>query len=235
MTKHKKTKPAPPSDALADSEQHDDLIILDGSSGHVYANPDPDQLAYFTQKREQFLAYERNLLASKDLPALTTDGQSIELSANIELPRELDSVLAYGADSIGLYRTEFLYLTQTDLPTEEEQYRAYRSILEQMSPRPVIMRTLDLGGDKLHTELSSSHEANPALGWRAIRLCLGNQAMFKVQLRALLRASTVGNLKLMFPMISQKHELQTALAVLDVVKIELQREHIAFDHDLEIG
>jgi phosphotransferase system enzyme I (PtsI) len=209
------------------------LLILDGTAGVIFVDPDEQTIRKFEETRTQLSVLEDALLALKKLPAVTQDGRMIELSANIELPMEVEDALAYGADGIGLYRTEFLYLLRHTLPTEEEQYQAYRAIAERLAPKPVIIRTLDLGMDKL--SMSESHEANPALGFRGIRICLGRPEMFKIQLRAILRASAVGNLRVMFPMISGLEELRQARSVLRDLQQDLTREGVAYDPAMPTG
>ncbi|MCJ7578196.1 MAG: phosphoenolpyruvate--protein phosphotransferase, partial [candidate division Zixibacteria bacterium] len=158
-----------------------------------------------------------------------------ELSANIELPQDTDSALEYGAQGIGLFRTEYLYLAQSDLPSEEEQYHAYQEVAFKVFPKPVILRTFDLGGDKFGQNMGSLYEANPFLGWRAIRACLDLPEIFKIQLRAMLKASAKKNIKIMFPMISEVEELKSAKALLEEVKDELREKKIPFDENIEVG
>ncbi len=212
-----------------------DLVIVDGNRGVVVVNPDESTLRTYEKKRKDFQSFTRELSALRDLPAITLDGYSIDLSANIELPGEVDSAIAHGAKGIGLYRTEFLYLTSARLPGEEEQYEAYNEVAEKIHPHSVIIRTLDLGGDKVASLETCPQELNPFLGWRAIRFCLSNPGIFKIQLRAILRASTRGNVKVLFPMISSVEELKQAKAALEEVKAELAREGVPFDPDIEVG
>ncbi len=172
----------------------------------------------------------------RETTSITRDGRHIVLSANIELPQDVDAVGANGAEGIGLYRTEFLYLNRETLPSEDEQYETYRKVAERVSPNPLIIRTFDLGGDKLATgEADTGDELNPFLGWRAIRFCLENQDMFKTQLRAILRASAVGNVKVMFPMISGLDELRRAIAVVDECKEQLRDSKTEMAEKLEVG
>lgn len=215
--------------------RHGDLLILDGIRGVVYINPDQETLKLYQREKERFIQYERELLTFKDLPATTLDGRTVEVVANIELAEEIDSAIYYGAQGIGLYRTEYLYLARSSLPSEEEQYQAYRYIAEKMAPYPVIIRTFDLGGDKLLTGQDTVHELNPFLGWRAIRVSLKLLEVFKTQLRAILRASVMGNLRIMFPMISGLEELRRAKAILEETKQDLREERIAFDENCELG
>lgn len=210
-----------------------DLLIIDGNAGLIYVDPDPATVRMFEETRVQLSVLEQELLKLLDFPATTTDGHTVELSANIEQPDEVETVLSHGADSIGLYRTEFLYLRR--LPTEEEQYQAYLSIAKQMAPKPVIIRTLDLGMDKMPSNGMMEPEANPALGFRGIRICLERPDIFMVQLRAILRASVVGNLRIMFPMISRITELRASREVLEEVKLDLDDEGIPYDRSLSIG
>jgi phosphotransferase system enzyme I (PtsI) len=171
----------------------------------------------------------------RERSATTRDGEHIVLSANIELPDDVTSVSAHGAEGIGLYRTEFLYLDRDSLPGEEEQYQTYRRVAESVRPHPLIIRTFDLGGDKIAGGIDVSDELNPFLGWRAIRFCLEHPEVFKPQLRAILRASELGNVKLMFPMISGKAELRRAIEMVDECKSELASAGIPFNTEMQIG
>jgi len=215
--------------------KHQDTLIVDGNKGLLFVNPDKKTLDRYKQARGKFEEVERDLLRLKDLPAETKDGKRVELSANIELPEEMPSVLAHGARGIGLYRTEFLYLDRSDLPYEEEQYKAYRKVAEQVAPYSVIIRTMDLGGDKFISQLDIPYEMNPFLGWRAIRFSLAKPEIFKAQLRAILRASAHGKLKIMYPMISGVEELREANELLESAKAELKKKKISFDKKIEVG
>jgi phosphotransferase system enzyme I (PtsI) len=206
--------------ALAD---RGDWIVVDGARGVVIINPTPGERADYEVARERFLEHERELLRTRDLPATTQDDLTIRLAGNIEFAEEVPSLLSHGGEAVGLYRTEFLYLQREQLPTEEEHYLDARRILEALAPRPVTIRTFDLGGDKLPAGLRS-HAENPALGLRAIRYCLRQPDMFRAQLRGLLRAGQHGNLKLMFPMISGIAELRAAKRAMLDVREELRRE-----------
>jgi phosphotransferase system enzyme I (PtsI) len=206
--------------ALAD---RGDWIVVDGARGVVIINPTPGERADYEVARERFLDHERELLRTRDLPATTQDELTVRLAGNIEFAEEVPSLLSHGGEAVGLYRTEFLYLQRERLPTEEEHYLDARRILEALAPRPVTIRTFDLGGDKLPAGLRS-HAENPALGLRAIRYCLRQPDMFRAQLRGLLRASPHGNLKLMFPMISGIAELRAAKRAMMDVRDELKRE-----------
>ena len=212
-----------------------DLLIVDGTSGAVIINPDEEILKHYRREEVEIKVFEKKLEELKDLPAETLDGHRVELAANLEIPEEMPSILAHGAVGIGLYRTEFFYLNRAGLPTEDEHYQAYKSVAEQMAPHPVIIRTLDLGGDKFTSQLEIPREMNPFMGWRAIRFCLERPDIFKVQLRAILRASAHGNLKIMYPMISGVEELKRANGVLEEVRKELREKGISFNKDLEVG
>ncbi len=209
------------------------MMILDGNAGLIYLDPDEPTIKRYKEIQLQLSALEYKLQELHDLPAITKDGRRIELLANIELPEEVDDVLSHGADGIGLYRTEFLYLLRHGLPSEEEQYQTYKTIAERVAPKLIIVRTLDLGADKMPTYVS--HEPNPALGLRGIRFCLNRPEMFKVQLRAILRASIGGNLRVMFPMISGLKELRHAKALLEEAKQDLIGEGIPFDRSVSVG
>jgi phosphotransferase system enzyme I (PtsI) len=212
-----------------------DQLIVDGNRGIVVVNPHEETVQRYNREIFRLKAFEDELAEIRDKPAVTTDGHRVVLSANIELPEELDNVRANGAEGIGLYRTEFLYMSRDELPGEAEQYEAYKTILGGLAPNPVIIRTFDLGGDKFISHLDIPFELNPFLGWRAIRFCLERVDIFKTQLRAVLRASVHGNLKLMYPMISSVDEITSANAVLDEAKEELLREGLPFEENFEIG
>ena len=212
-----------------------ELVVVDGTHGEVVIDPDPDTIRRYEVEQRRIHEVNRRLLQLKDLPAETLDGHQVMLSANIELPDEIPSVIAHGADGIGLYRTEFFYLNRADLPSEEEQFQAYKAVAEQLKPHQVIIRTVDLGGDKFLSPLELPSEMNPFMGWRAIRFCLARPDIFRVQLRAILRASSYGKLKLMYPMISGLDELRRANEILKETQDELSREGIAFDTDMEVG
>jgi phosphotransferase system enzyme I (PtsI) len=210
-----------------------DWLIVDGGRGVVVINPTPGERADYEAARERYQEHERALLATRDLPARTQDDVTVQLAGNIEFVEEVPSLLSHGGEAVGLYRTEFLYLGRVDLPNEEEHYQNYRRILEALAPRPVTIRTFDLGGDKLPVGMRS-HAENPALGLRAIRYCLRQPDLFRTQLRALLRASVHGNLKIMFPMISGVAELRAAKRMLADVREELAREAVPF-RDVPVG
>ncbi len=212
-----------------------DQLIIDGSRGIVVVNPHEDTVQRYNREIFRLKAFDDELAEIRDQPAVTTDGHRVVLSANIELPEELDNVRANGAEGVGLYRSEFLYMSRDELPGEDEQYAAYKSILAGLAPNPVIIRTFDLGGDKFISHLDIPFELNPFMGWRAIRFCLERVDIFKTQLRAILRASVHGNLKLMYPMISSVDEIISANAVLDEAKEELLRDGLPFEENFEIG
>ncbi|MBN1835734.1 MAG: phosphoenolpyruvate--protein phosphotransferase [Spirochaetales bacterium] len=215
--------------------QAGDPVIVDGSRGIVIVRPDEETLREYERSREAWQKHELQLLNLNELKAETRDGKLILLESNIEIPEEIDSVLAHGADGIGLYRSEFLYILPKRFPSEEQQVTAYARVLESMKPREVTIRTLDLGGDKVIPGVRTVEESNPILGWRAVRFCLSRPEIFKTQLRALLRASVHGNLKIMFPMISGLEELESTLEVLEQAKQELRAEGRPFDEGVPVG
>ncbi len=212
-----------------------DTLIVDGLSGEVIVNPSEEILAEFQDRRLKCQERRAFLFKQAEKPAVTLDGHRVTIKANLELVDEIPLVLEYGAEGIGLYRTEYLYVTRRELPSEEELFSAYCQVVEGVRPRPVTIRTLDLGGDKFASELDLPEEINPALGLRAIRLCLKNPSLFKVQLRAILRASAYGRVRIMFPMISGFSELLEAKKLLAEVKEELRREGIPFDDSVPVG
>ncbi len=212
-----------------------DILIVDGSMGIVIIDPDEETLGSYRREEEKLKTITEKFFLVKDIPATTLDGKHIEVNANIELPDEVTSVKLHGGQGIGLYRTEFFYMNRRDLPSEEEHYQAYKYAAEELKPSAVIIRTLDLGGDKFLSQLEIPKEMQPFLGWRAIRFCLARPDIFKVQLRAILRASVHGKLKLMYPMISGIEELQQANKIFKEVQEELKEEGIAFDNNIEVG
>ena len=219
------------SETLADGE----YALLDGYNGVIIVNPTDQTLFEYGQLVRRHVSLEEKLHDLQDKPAVTVDGHRIILSANIEQADDVDSVIACGAEGVGLYRTEYLFINHTSLPSEEEQYQAYHQVAVRLKPHPVIIRTLDLGGDKFLARLNLPREMNPFLGWRAIRLCLEERDVFRTQLRAILRASAEGNLKMMYPMISGLDEINQANALLEACKVELRAENKAFDEKLEVG
>ncbi|OGW81120.1 MAG: phosphoenolpyruvate--protein phosphotransferase [Omnitrophica bacterium RIFCSPLOWO2_12_FULL_44_17] len=210
-------------------------IIVDGHRGILIVEPDLATIENYSQQERRFVQLVSELDKLKSLPAETLDGHRIRLEANIEFPDEIPSVLAHGAEGIGLYRTEYFYMNRRDLPNEQEQYEAYRIVVEKLAPSPVIIRTLDLGGDKFLSFLDMPQEMNPFMGWRAIRFCLSEVEIFKTQLRAILRASVHGNLKVMYPMVSNVQEIRRANEILEQAKQELRNEQIAFDNQIDVG
>ncbi|MBU0503298.1 MAG: phosphoenolpyruvate--protein phosphotransferase [Candidatus Omnitrophota bacterium] len=212
-----------------------DILIVDGSMGMIIVNPDEDTLLNYQKEEEILKGLSDKLLVDKDLPAVTQDGESVEIIANIEFPDEVPSVKLHGAQGIGLYRTEFFYMNRKDLPTEEEHFQAYKYVAEEMKPYPVIIRTIDIGGDKFLSQFDIPKEMQPFMGWRAIRFCLARPDLFKLQLRAILRASVYGKLKMMYPMISGIEELKQANVILEQCKKELKEKRVPFDDDIEVG
>jgi phosphotransferase system enzyme I (PtsI) len=210
-------------------------IVLNGSSGIVVTNPDRGALIRHEGEEKQFRKQADELLSLRDLPAETLDGHRIAIKANIEFPEEAEQVSHYGAEGIGLYRSEFLFLAPGKSAEEEVQFRAYRHVLKTMGNLPVTIRTVDVGGDKILPDLQSLDEKNPLLGWRAIRFSLANPELFKAQLRAILRASVNGNVKIMFPMISGIEELERALALFDEAREECRQRACPFAGDIEVG
>jgi len=211
------------------------LIVLDGNKGRVIINPTPEQIERYYEQQREFFFYRRKLEDLKSLPPQTLDGREVELAANIAGPEEVGIALKNGAEGIGLYRTEYLYMNRQNLPGEEEQLRAYKTIAEKVFPNSVVIRTIDLGGDKFQSHFPVPPQINPFMGWRAIRLCLEKVDIFKAQLRAVLRASYFGKVKLMYPMISGVEEVRRANEILSEVKNELRKEGIPFDEDIEVG
>ena len=211
-----------------------DTIALDGSTGEVLLSPDPEEVQRFEAAGVAAKFREAVLLGDRDLPARTLDGCQVQMLANIEFPEEVPSVLAHGGEGVGLYRTEFLYLNREELPSEEEHFRAYSGILERMQGRPVTIRTLDLGGDKLPIG-HRSHEPNPALGLRAIRFTLRHPQLFRTQVRALLRASVHGKLQIMLPMVAAVGELRDAKVQIELIRQELLREGRPVAEKIPVG
>jgi phosphotransferase system enzyme I (PtsI) len=219
--------------AKLETSQH---VLVDGSDGLLIVNPAPETIAHYAELESRRARVVAQLKELRTTRSTTRDGRHIVLSANIELPDDVEAVAANGAEGIGLYRTEFLYLNRTTLPTEDEQFETYRKVAQRVRPDPLIIRTFDLGGDKLAPgTVDITDELNPFLGWRAIRLCLERIDLFKTQLRAILRASAVGNIKIMFPMISGLDELRAAKAVLAECNEELRRSGIPLDDEIEVG
>jgi phosphotransferase system enzyme I (PtsI) len=213
----------------------EDFIIVDGTGGVVILNPDQATIEEYQVKQKEHEYFEKTLFKYSKLPAETKDGFRVKICANIELIEEIPSVLKYGAEGIGLYRTEFLYLNRAGLPTEKEHFEAYKKVLEKISPCPATIRTLDIGGDKFLSPVNLAEEMNPALGLRAIRFCLKEMDIFKVQLKSILKASVYGKLRILFPMISGIEEIREVKEILEEVKDELRKKKIPFDEKIEIG
>lgn len=221
--------------SMMEELKDEEWVILDALEGTIIINPDKGQIESYKQKQEEYLAGKQLLAQLKDEPAMTKDHAFFELCANIGNPSDADRILNYGAEGIGLYRTEFLYMENSHFPTEEEQFTAYKVVAEKMGDKPVIIRTLDIGGDKALPYFTFEHEENPFLGWRAIRICLDQVDVLKTQLRAILRASAFGNLKIMYPMIISKEELLQANEILEACKGELRSEGTKFNPDIQVG
>jgi phosphotransferase system enzyme I (PtsI) len=216
--------------------KHGDTIVLDAKQGEVIINPNEAELKEYSDRREAFLKEKEALQVLLDKPSITTDGHQVELVANIGSPKDMDNVLSNGAEGVGLYRTEFLYMESTeDFPSEEAQYEAYKVVLEAAEGKRVVVRTLDIGGDKTLPYFQFDPEMNPFLGYRAIRLCLDRKDIFKTQIRALLRASVYGKLAIMFPMIATVDEFKAAKDFVLETKEELKAEDIKVSDSIEIG
>ncbi|WP_050181598.1 phosphoenolpyruvate--protein phosphotransferase [Domibacillus robiginosus] len=215
--------------------QNGDLIIIDGLQGEVHINPTEEVAAEYKKRAEAYAQQKAEWAKLVNEETVTADGRHVELAANIGTPADLEGVKANGGEGVGLYRTEFLYMGRDNLPTEEEQFESYKAVLEGMEGKPVVVRTLDIGGDKELPYLNLPHEMNPFLGFRAIRLCLEEQDIFRTQLRALLRASVHGNLKIMFPMIATVNEFRQAKAVLLEERAKLEAEGVSVAENIELG
>ena len=212
-----------------------DFIAFNGDTGEVIINPDEETISTYTKLKTDFEEYKKALELLKGQASCTTDGRHVELAVNIGTPNDVEGLIKNDAEGVGLYRTEFLYMDRTDFPSEEEQYNAYKAVLEGMSGKPIVIRTLDIGGDKKLDYLPMDEEMNPFLGYRAIRLCLDRKEIFITQLRALYRASVHGKLRIMFPMISSLEELLQAKEVCEEVKAQLKTEGIPYSDDVEVG
>nr|WP_319487391.1 phosphoenolpyruvate--protein phosphotransferase [uncultured Caproiciproducens sp.] len=210
-------------------------IIVDGATGDIILEPDEQTLLEYQKKQKDFQGYQQDLKLLKGTKAITKNGIVIEINANIGHPEDVEMVLENDADGIGLFRSEFLYMESKKFPTEEEQFKAYKTVLEKMGGKRVIIRTLDLGADKQVPYLDIPHEENPAMGYRAIRICLDRQDLFVTQLRALIRASAYGRLAIMFPMIISVDEVKQIKLIVEKVKKDLTEEKIAFASDFELG
>ncbi|AKC76600.1 MULTISPECIES: phosphoenolpyruvate--protein phosphotransferase [Staphylococcus] len=212
-----------------------DMVIVDGITGDVIVDPTEDELIAYQNKRERFFEDKKELQKLRDAETVTIDGEHAELAANIGTPDDLYGVMENGAEGIGLYRTEFLYMGRDQMPTEDEQFEAYKKVLETMKDKRVVVRTLDIGGDKELPYLNLPKEMNPFLGYRAIRLCLDQQDIFRTQLRALLRASVYGKLNIMFPMVATINEFRDAKAILLEEKENLKNDGHDVSDDIELG
>ncbi|EIA4797246.1 phosphoenolpyruvate--protein phosphotransferase [Staphylococcus pseudintermedius] len=221
--------------SISESVQQGDMVIVDGLTGDVIVNPSDDEIKSYQHKRESFFADREALKQLRDEPSKTLDGHEVELAANIGTPNDLEGVHNNGAEGIGLYRTEFLYMGRDNMPTEDEQFEAYKKVLESMEGKRVVVRTLDIGGDKELPYLNLPEEMNPFLGYRAIRLCLDQPEIFRPQLRALLRASAYGKLNIMFPMVATIQEFRDAKALLLEEKENLKQEGVEVSDDIELG
>ena len=221
---------------LTELIDNEDTVIVDGYEGALIVNPPAPLIEEYKSKVTRHAEYEKQLLKNRKLKTITRDGRRLTLQANIELVEEIDDAVKFGAEGIGLYRSEFLYIAKSPLlPTEEEHFEVYRRLTEAMAPDPVIIRTFDLGGKKLAREVMGSEEDNPVLGLRALRLCMKHRDMFRVQLRALLRASAFGNMKIMFPLVSGIPELRQVKTLIREIRTELDTEGVAYNPDLKIG
>ncbi len=215
--------------------RNQDYLIVDGERGMVVVNPKEETLSQYKSQQTKIQETRDRIQEIKDLPCETTDGKKIGLYANLELPEEMPAIISSGADGIGLYRTEFFYMNRMDLPSEDEQFEVYKNVVEQMKGGMVTIRTLDIGGDKFLSTLQIPIDMSPSLGWRGIQFCLRQPDIFKTQLRAILRASAFGNLRLMYPMISGVQELRQANALLEEAKLNLKEEGVAFDENMPVG
>ncbi|MBB5172665.1 phosphoenolpyruvate--protein phosphotransferase [Texcoconibacillus texcoconensis] len=220
---------------VTETVENDVTVIVDGLDGEVIVDPSEDQISTYKQKLADFEERKKEWAKLVDEKTETKDAHHVELAANIGTPEDVEGVLNNGAEGIGLYRTEFLYMGRTELPTEDEQFDAYKKVVENMGDKPVVIRTLDIGGDKELPYLDLPKELNPFLGYRAIRLCLDRDDIFRTQLRALLRASAYGNLKVMFPMIATVDEFRQARAILDEEREKLEGEGVDVNRDMEVG
>lgn len=221
--------------SITEEVRQGDMIIVDGMTGEVIINPTEDEVIAYQNKRERFFKDKEELKKLRDEETTTVDGVNVELAANIGTPKDLDGVMDNGAEGIGLYRTEFLYMGRDEMPSEDEQFEAYKSVLEEMDGKRVVVRTFDIGGDKELPYLNLPEEMNPFLGYRAIRLCLNEPEIFRPQLRALLRASTYGKLSIMFPMVATVQEFRDAKALLNEEKEKLIKEGVEVAEDIELG
>ena len=221
---------------ITEKVQDGDYIVFNGDSGEVIVNPDEETIQKYSELKNNFEEYKESLKQLKGKSSITLDGRHVELAGNIGSPNDVEGLINNDAEGVGLYRTEFLYMNKEDsFPTEEEQYEAYKAVLEGMNGKPIVIRTLDIGGDKELPYFNMEHEMNPFLGYRAIRLCLDRKDIFKTQLRALYRSSVHGKLRIMFPMISSLEELLSAKEVIKEVLAEMDSNGEAYSKDVEVG
>ncbi|QHE61100.1 phosphoenolpyruvate--protein phosphotransferase [Rossellomorea vietnamensis] len=221
--------------SITSSVENGDMIIVDGLNGEVHINPTPEVIDEYKKEHARYEEQKAEWAKLVNEPTVSKDGEHVELAANIGTPKDLEGVKNHGGEGVGLYRTEFLYMGRDELPSEDEQYEAYKAVLEGMEGKPVVVRTLDIGGDKELPYLNLPKEMNPFLGYRAIRLCLDEQDIFRTQLRALLKASPFGNLKIMFPMISNLQEFREAKAILEEEKKALLENGTTVADHIEVG
>lgn len=213
-----------------------DNVVLDGGEGIVYVNPEAEILVEYTTKRDAFLKEKKDLEQYIGKPSVTKDGVTVEIVANIGKPEDVEKVLQYDGEGVGLFRTEFLFMDRNAMPTEEEQFEAYKQVAEALKGKPVIIRTLDIGGDKEIPYMGLEKDENPFLGYRAIRLCLDRKDdIYKPQLRALLRASAYGNIKIMIPMVTCLDEYREAKMLIESIKLELDRQNIPYNKEIQVG
>ncbi|MBU5438549.1 phosphoenolpyruvate--protein phosphotransferase [Tissierella sp. MSJ-40] len=215
--------------------KNEDFIIIDGKKGDIIINPSEEEIKIYEAAKKEYEDFKTKLEEMKGKESVSRDGFKVEIAGNIGTPKDIDKVLENDGEGVGLFRTEFLYMDRDRLPSEEEQFEAYKIVAEKLKNKPLVIRTLDVGGDKDLPYLNLPKEMNPFLGYRAIRLCLDRTDIFRTQLRAILRASAFGNIKIMFPMISNLQEVRDAKAILEEVKEELRKENISFDNEVEIG
>jgi len=222
-------------EAVSELVNDDTLLVVDGLTGDVFINPDEGLIRRYVEKQDCYISHSARVATDSHLPACTRDGFTLEIKANIEMVDELPSLLINGAEGVGLLRTEVMYVAKKELPTEDELFVSYKVMLQRIAPLPITIRTLDIGGDKLASSVNFGAEINPALGLRAVRFCLKEQGLFQAQLRAILKASAFGDVRLMIPMISGKGEIMAVKIILDEVKEDLLKQGIAFNHDMKLG
>lgn len=220
---------------ITKSLEDGDYVVFNGETGEVIINPSEEEIKNYEELKAKYYEEKKELETLIGEESITIDGKKVELAGNIGTPNDIEGLIKNDAEGVGLYRTEFIYMDRDSLPTEEEQFEAYKKVLESMNPKPIVIRTLDIGGDKEVSYLNIEKEMNPFLGYRAIRLCLEQRDIFETQLRALLRASVYGNLKIMFPMISSLEELLEAKKILEKVKKDLDNEGIKYASNIEVG